>query len=64
MSFEISQGLNNECNFLVAVIKTRENYVVRNLILVLFTRNQVKEGGRRRHITLMMMLKYSYHVLV
>jgi len=33
MSFEISQDLNNECNFLVAVIKKRENYVVRILML-------------------------------
>jgi hypothetical protein len=28
MSFEISHGVNNECNFLVAVIKWRENHVV------------------------------------
>jgi len=33
MSFEVSQGLNNECSCLVAVIKKRENYVVRILIL-------------------------------
>jgi len=38
MSFEISQGLNDDCNCLVAVIKRRENYVVR--ILMLYTLHQ------------------------
>jgi len=38
MSFEISQALNDDCNCLVAVIKRRENYVVR--ILILYTLHQ------------------------
>jgi hypothetical protein len=41
MSFDISQGLNNECNILVTFIKKRENYV-EDLDALHSTRNQVK----------------------